>query len=158
MNNAGKPIVAVAKPEDVKGGSLATVSDSSIERITSAVDKLTESFGQTYERLKYAGFVSVLGAILVFVPLAMKNIPLVHIDVEEQRLYVTAGVGFVLIAAAWISLQNLLVYKLQRAKQEIACRMLAIKVAAMGEAQRAALETIGETTGAPLADDPFAKG
>jgi hypothetical protein len=55
----------------------------------------------------------------------------------------------------WISIQNLLIYKLQRAKQDVACRMLAIRVVAMGKTQADALRAIGEAPGADLSDDPF---
>jgi HAMP domain-containing protein len=74
---------------------------------------------------------------------------------EDQRLYVLSGVAFVLVGAAWITIQNLFIYKLQRAKQEVACRMLAIKVAAMGEIQNAALRELGEAKSETAQDVQF---
>jgi hypothetical protein len=129
--------------------------DKSIGGITASVNALTESFTKTYERLTYAGFVSVFGAILVFVPLVLGKTPFISATIEEQRLYVLSGVIFVLVGASWMTIQNLLIYKLQRAKQEVACRMLAIRVAAMGDTQAAALKAIGEAQGADLNDNPF---
>jgi hypothetical protein len=139
-------------PTEVK---ISEATDESITRIASAVNILTENFGRTYERLNYPGFVSVLGGLLVFLPFCLGRLVLVSITFEEQQLYVVSGGLFVIIAAAWITIQNVLIYKLQRAKQEVACKMLAIKVSAMGETQRAALEVIQDTKTEGLSDDPF---
>jgi uncharacterized membrane protein len=129
---------APAENKDTSG-----ISDKTIAGIAGVVNGLSEGFGRSYERLNYPGFVSVLGAVLVFSPLVLGRLAFA---VPEPRLYVVAGVLFVLFAACWISIQNVLIYKLQKVKQENACKMLAIRVAAMGETQRAALATIGETT------------
>jgi len=131
------------------------VSDVSITRIASAVNALTEDFGRTYEKLNYPGFVSVLGGLLVFLPFCIGRFAFTSISIKEQRLYVFSGALLVVLAAAWINIQNFLIYKLQRAKQEIACKILAIRVAAMGETQRAALEGIVDTKTEVLPDDPF---
>ena len=129
----------------------AGISDESIKSITEVVNELSENFGRTYERLNYPGFVSVLGALLVFVPLLLRR----GYTVGEEILFVASGVLFGFFAACWISIQNLLIYKLQKVKQEIACRMLAIKVAGMGETQRAALTAMGEIQPENSPDDPF---
>lgn len=131
------------------------VPDESFSRISSAINELSESFGRNYERLNYPGFVSVLGAILVFTPLILRSIPFVNVTMEEQRLYVVSGVAFVILAAIWISVQNLLAYKLQRAKQEIACKMLEIKVSAMGKAQQTTIEAMRDTKETETTDHQF---
>ena len=141
--------------EETKSSGIVSVPDDSIKLITDAVNELSYSFGGIYERLNYPGFVSVLGAILVFFPLFLRKLPILNLTNDEQKLYVIVGALFVVLGAVWITIQNILIYKLQRAKQEIACRMLAIKVAAMGETQRAAIETIGETKSVELQDSPF---
>lgn len=129
--------------------------DISIGGITNSVNALSESLSKTYEKLNFAGFVSVFGAILVFVPLVLGRTPIISASPEEQRLYVVSGVVFVLVGALSIAIQNLLIYKLNRAKQEVACRMLAIKIAAMGETQAAALEAIREAPGVDQTVSPF---
>jgi hypothetical protein len=118
------------------------ITDDSIKVITSAVNDLSKTFGSVYERLNFSGFVSVFGAILVFFPLFFGKLPFFSFAIDEQQLYVTAGTMFVVLGR-------------QRAEQEIACRMLAIKVAAMGEIQKAALAEIGEATSIELNDQPF---
>jgi hypothetical protein len=131
------------------------ITDDSIRVITSAVNDLSETFGRVYQRLNFSGFVSVYGAILVFFPLFFGKLPYFSFTIDEQQLYVAAGTMFVVLGAVGIIIVNTLIYKLQRAKQEVACRMLAIKVAAMGEIQKAALAEIGEATSVELNDQPF---
>lgn len=113
--------------------------------ITEVVNSLSRPFTHTYDKLNYPGFVSVFGAVLVFLPLVVTLSTLSELSFDETRLFILTGASFVLTGAAWISFQNLLTYKLQRAKQEVACRMLAIQVAAMGDIQRAALNEINRT-------------
>lgn len=141
--------------KETKSSVNTGLTDESINLITNAVDNLSQTFGRNYERLNYAGFVSVFGAILVFLPLFIGKLPVFSLTTEERTLYVVVGAIFVALGAGWITVQNVLIYKLQKAKQEIACRMLAIKVAAMGETQRVALKAIGEATGPELPDSPF---
>jgi hypothetical protein len=141
--------------EEPKSKDTSGITDDSINRIILSVNNLSEGFGRIYERLNYPGFVSVFGAILVFVPLFLGKLPLLGLSTEEQKVYVIIGALFIVIGASWITIQNILIYKLQRAKQEVACRMLGIKVAAMGETQRAALQTMGETKTLELPDSPF---
>jgi len=129
----------------VTGGATSpALGDAAIESVAKAVNALTKPFAETYERVNYPGYLSVLGAALVVLPLLSNGLPWLQLTPDDQRLYVVAGAAFVIVAGAWISLQNVLIYKLQRAKQEVACRMLAIRVAAMGEVQKAALEALGE--------------
>jgi hypothetical protein len=141
--------------DETKTNDTVGITDDSIKRITSAVNELSEKFGGVYERLNYPGFVSVFGAILVFIPLFLGKLPLFGLTFDEQKLYVIVGTSFVALGAIWITIQNALIYKLQRAKQEVACRMLAIKVAAMGETQQAALKAMEETKSIELSDSPF---
>src|SRR5476649_2725672 len=103
MQYESKPVSAAEEPK-------RSPVDTSIQGVAKAVNELTDSFGRTYERLNYPGFVSVLGAILVFVPLALSKTVFVNTPIEEQKLYVFSGVGFVVIGAFWITIQNLLIY------------------------------------------------
>jgi hypothetical protein len=122
--------------EEPKANLNIGLTDESIKGITSAVNDLSKTFGDIYARLNYAGFVSIFGAILVFLPLFLGKLPLFDLTTEERTLYVFVGTVFVTMGAAWIAIHNVIIYKHQKVKQEIACRMLAIKVAAMGETQR----------------------
>jgi hypothetical protein len=43
----------------------SALSDKTIESVAHAVNSLARPFAETYEKLNYPGYVSVLGAILV---------------------------------------------------------------------------------------------
>ena len=134
----------MTEPSTPSSTVTSTIGDPTVKSIADAVSAITKPFAEVYEKVNYPGYISILGAALAVLPLLSNVVPWLHLDTEGQRLYVYAGITLVIAAGAWICLQNLLVYKIQRASQEVACRMLAIKVAAMGETQKAALEAIGE--------------
>lgn len=121
-----------------------TLGDPTVASIAAAVSAITRPFADIYEKANYPGYISILGATLAVLPLLSNIVPWLRLDHDAQRLYLFAGASLVVVAGAWICLQNLLAYKMQQAAQEVACRMLAIKVAAMGETQKAALVAIGE--------------
>ena len=107
----------IERSDPPEGVENPTTVDNAIGGITRSVNALTESFSNTYEKHNYAGFVSVLGAILIFVPLVLGRTPSITFRFEEQRLYVLAGVVFVLIGA-------LCVFRSMPATSSGACRAM----------------------------------
>ena len=118
--------------------------DNSISRIADTIEHLNKAFTKSYTALNYAGFVTVAGMVLVTISLALGKIPFLNLTFDEQKLYVLVGAGFVLLGMVAISLKNLFIYRHQLVQQETARQMLAMRIAAIGETQAAAMKGMAE--------------
>ena len=75
-----------------------SLSDETIESVAKVVDSLTKPFAETYEKGNYPGYLSVLGALMIFIPLLSNGFRLFTLSTESQRLYVIVGAALIVIA------------------------------------------------------------
>jgi cytochrome c biogenesis protein CcdA len=126
-----------------------------MDEIMRSLGGIAGRFEETYARLSYAGYVAVLGAVLIFVPLVTRCIPIIQLEPNEQLIYVVAGTFFILLGATSLSVHNIMVFKLQKLKQDTACRMLEIRMKGIQIAHTTTVAAVSETRNESLPDDPF---
>src|SRR2546423_10303806 len=136
---------------------LETSYGRAVDQTMNVVNHLAEGFGAIYARLNYPGYVSVLGAILIFWPLATRRIPGIEMEQKEQLLYVISGAFFILLGAAWLSVQNLLIFKVQKLHQETACRMLELRIKGVQAVHESTVEVIKATKAEAILPISFAQ-
>jgi len=95
----------------------------------------------SYERLKYAGYLSLVGALFILCVLVFSMIPSVNFEFREQVLYVITGFLLILAGGAMLALKTILLYRLKLSDNALLIRQTiyqherTIKVLEQGQSQ-----------------------
>lgn len=117
--------------------------------IVSIVTKTNEQLIKSYEQLKWIGFMSASGTLVIIVTFILSAIPGVGLNFQSQILYVITGFLMLLTSAGIFALQNTYLYRLEiinrrkALKQEENRRILLLK--AIEKAQDEENESIEKT-------------
>jgi hypothetical protein len=96
----------------------------SVVRILS---ETSEQLTKAYERLKWLGFTSIAGALVILVTFGLSVTPGFNIPFESQLLFTATGFCTVLIGASVFAMQNIHAYGLETKNREFALRSLELQ-------------------------------
>jgi hypothetical protein len=82
---------------------------------------------RAYERLRWLGFLAVVGAVMIVASFMFALIPAIGLPVRSQVLFVLTGFGMLLLSAALYALQNVHAFRLEDRNRDITIRALELK-------------------------------
>jgi hypothetical protein len=109
------------------------------------VTQTSEQLAKSYERLKWIGFTSMAGVLIVITAFLLTFSPANKLPFESQLLFTITGFAMMLLSATLFAIQNVHSFRLENRKEDFALKSLEFKHADT----RAAMD---QSPAAPRAD------
>lgn len=97
----------------VQQSSTPEVKSAEVSQVIEFIRETRVGLTESYERLKYAGYLSLIGALFILCVLVLSIIPRVNFEFREQVLYVITGFLLILAGGAMLALKTILLYRLK---------------------------------------------
>ncbi|HEU5118305.1 MAG TPA: hypothetical protein VFT74_16930, partial [Isosphaeraceae bacterium] len=82
-------------------------------RVVEIINQVGSQLTNTYERLKWVGFMASSGTLIILATFVLSVTPVVTLEFDSQILYVVTGFLMLLTSASIFSLQNVHAYRLE---------------------------------------------
>ena len=92
--------------------------------VVNIITQTSEQLTKSYERLKWIGFTSASGALVILVTFISSLLPVYRLDFRSQVLYAVAGFVMLLLSAGMFMLQNVHAFRLEAINRSNALRSL----------------------------------
>lgn len=89
-----------------------------IERILDFAEKASRDFKSAYTELKFAGYLTWLGGLLIFLTFILSALGRLGPDIHSQVLFVSGGVFLMLLGGSFLALQTMLTFRLEVQSQQ----------------------------------------
>jgi len=97
------------------------------EPLIKTLDTITKTLGESYEEKGFTKYVIVLGSAIIILSFFISIIPeneltFVHLQFNEEVLFVSVGLVLMLLGTFFLSLQNIWLYRLMKRDKDIAIK------------------------------------
>jgi hypothetical protein len=88
-----------------------------MEKILQFADTASKNFKAAYNELRFAGYLTWLGGLLIFLTFIFSVLGGVGLTPQGQVLFVTGGIFLMLLGGGFLTLQNILTFRLKAQSQ-----------------------------------------